>query len=181
MKTNISYQLSSFADVAFDVCPRSIEGTSCNGGFSFFKISSTFTLFSMPVEMLYQHRNYKDWSQKFLPLPLLRWKVTQVIYGFFTLRFHERELYLYHFNWLWTKFPNYPNAYFLITFSYDRNVLLHCNNYSYPIHPAGSLNAHGCNQHSISSPNYYATMSSCELPSLSHPTFFNLRGASLGH
>jgi len=34
MKTNISYQLSSFDDVAFDVCPRSVEGTSYNGGFS---------------------------------------------------------------------------------------------------------------------------------------------------
>jgi len=42
-KTNISYQLSSFDDFAFDVCPRSVEGTSCNGGFSFFKIASTFT------------------------------------------------------------------------------------------------------------------------------------------
>jgi len=35
--------LSSFDDVALDVWARSVEGASCNGGFSFFKISSMFT------------------------------------------------------------------------------------------------------------------------------------------
>jgi len=43
METNIIYQLSSFDDVAFDVYLRPVEDTSCIGGFSFFKISSTFT------------------------------------------------------------------------------------------------------------------------------------------
>jgi len=54
-----------------------------------------------------------------------------------TLKFDEGELYLNHFNWLWTKFPICPNTYFLITLSYDRNVLLYCNNYSCPIHQLG--------------------------------------------